>query len=169
MRKTALLVVPLCLATAVGCGGKSHAQKVAEGAAKAKAACEVFHNFHPPAGTDPQSQINATKATYGAFLEAADLSSQAEADDSRWQSLASAAAREAAAFQIIVKATQGSKTLDRAAVGNAVNETKVARPLFLSACMQADPKVFTPSAVSPSPAATQGTTPTNTPTKRKSH
>ncbi|HVT21742.1 MAG TPA: hypothetical protein VHE57_10175 [Mycobacteriales bacterium] len=154
--RRALLVVPLCLAVVAGCGGgKSDAEKAKEGAAQALAACKVFVNFRPPSGTDTQSKIDYAKASYGAFIESAELAGKAADLDPRWQRLKSAAEREAAGFQVISRAATGSDTVDVAAVNRAVAETKAARPIFIAECAKADPKDF--SSLSPSPSASPDT------------
>jgi hypothetical protein len=160
MRTSALLVVPLCLAAAVGCsGGSTGAGDDAAAAAKqAKAACDLFVNFKPPKGSGANSQIDYAKATYGAFLKAADLAGQAAAQDPRWKALESAAAREAAGFEIIVKGAEGTTQLDMSRVNNAVAETKAARPLFIAECAKADPATFGTATQSPSATATSTAT-----------
>ncbi|HWC33663.1 MAG TPA: hypothetical protein VG650_02435 [Mycobacteriales bacterium] len=145
------VVATACLLVLAGCGGKSAAEKAREAAVQAKAACDVFVNLHPPTGTDATSQIDYAKATYGAFLEAADHAGKAADLDARWKQLQSAADREAAAFQVIVRAAQGSTQLDALPVNRAVRATKTARPLFIGQCATADPTHFSP--VSPSPSA----------------
>lgn len=155
LRMSALLLLPLGLSAAVGCssGSDGAAADDVAAAAHAKAACDVFVNFKPPPGSGADSQIDYAKATYGAFLKAADLASQAAAVDPRWKALESAAEREAAGFEIIVKGAEGSTQLDTARVNNAVTETKAARPLFIAECTKADPKHFTTASPSPSPTA----------------
>ena len=152
--KSALLVVPFCLVV-VACGGgksagKSAEEKATDAAAQAKAACEIFVHFHPPTETDHQSQVEYVKASYDAFLASAELASKATALDSKWKALESAAEREAAAYGVIAKATQGATQVDVAGVNAAVKEAKVARPIFLAECLKADPAHFQPVPPSPS-------------------
>jgi hypothetical protein len=146
LRKSASLAVLVLLPAVVACGGgDSDAQKAKDAAASAKAACAVFQDFHAPSGTDKQSQINYVKASYGAFLKAADLASAAAQDDPRWKALESAAEREAAAFEVISKATEGVDQSALAGVNKAVAEAKAARPIFIAECAKVDPKRFTES------------------------
>jgi hypothetical protein len=143
------LVALLAVPALVACGGKSEAEKATEAAAHAKAACGVFTNFHPPQGDDLQAQIDATKATYGAFLEAADLARQAAELDPQWKALQTSAEQEAAGFEVLAKAAGGATQLDQAAIGGAVTSTQKARVVFLAQCAKADPKHFS----SPTPSA----------------
>lgn len=134
-----LLVVPLSLAVVAACGGGSGDTK--DAAATAKAACQVFAGFHPPSGTSKTAQINYTKKSYVGFLKAADLARKAAAEDSRWTALESAAQREAAAFEVIVKASDPKSSVDvsSANVKRAVDQSNAARPAFIAQCDKADP------------------------------
>jgi hypothetical protein len=156
LRNSASVAVLALLSVVVGCGGgKSDAEKSADAALQAKAACDVFVNFHPPAGTDNQSRIDATKATYGAFLKSADLAGRAADLDPRWKTLQGAADHEAAGFEVLAKATEGTSQVDRTAIAQAVSTTKDARPVFLAECAKADPKRFATPTPSPSSTATK--------------
>lgn len=159
-RKTAAALVLFCLPMAAGCGGKSAAEKATEAAALAKAGCDVFVGFKTPTATDLSSQIDATKATLGAFVKAADQAGKAADLDPKWKALESAAVRSAAAYEVFAKAAEGQTQVDRGGITNAVTEAKTARPLFINECAKADPKHFT---ASPVPSATP--TPTG-PTKK---
>ncbi len=152
MRKLVTLVVALFLPTVVGCGGGKSGAAARAAAASAKAACEVFVRFHPPAGSGKKAQAALATATYGAFLEAAHLARLAAQGDPRWRPLQSATTREATAFQVIAKGTTGSK-VDRASVDRAVAETNAARPLFVAECEKADPANFSRSGATSSPSA----------------
>ncbi|MGN6472487.1 MAG: hypothetical protein ACTHK4_02410 [Mycobacteriales bacterium] len=149
MRTVAPLVAACCLLSAVGCGGTSGADKQA--AAQAKAACEVFVQFHPPAGTGPKAQRALATGTYGAFLEAAHLARLAAEGDPRWRALQSATSREATAFQVIAKGTTGSARVDRPTLARAVAETAAARPIFVAQCEKADPGSFAAGGATASP------------------
>lgn len=133
------LLVPVCLVGVVAaCGGGGDST---DAAAKAKAACEVFHGFHPPTATSRKAQINYTKASYVAFLQSAELARKAADEDSRWTALETAAQREAAAFEVIVKATDPKSSADVSSesVTRAVDESNAARPKFAAECDKADP------------------------------
>jgi hypothetical protein len=154
LRRLTPFVVALCLPIAAGCGGgRSSAAKVRDAAVQAKAACEVFVNFHPPSGTGPKAQKVYATATYGAFLAAARLARLAAEGDPRWRQLQSATTREATAFQVIAKGTTGSGQVDRATLRRAVAETAAARPIFVAQCAKADPAKFSASSGTTSPGA----------------
>ncbi|HVV75252.1 MAG TPA: hypothetical protein VHC43_04385 [Mycobacteriales bacterium] len=152
-------VAALCLVSVAACGGgKSPAQKVAAGAADAKAACQVFVTFKPPTGSSQTALANYAKAAYAAFLGSAELASRATQLDPRWSALESAADREAAAFKVVAEAaTSGFSLSDRAgaaAVQRAVETTKTARATFITECSKADPAKFSASEATASPSAT---------------
>jgi hypothetical protein len=143
VRNVAVLVTLSCLPVAVACGGKSAAEKAREAAAQSKAACDIFVGFHPPEGDDLTTRINATKASYGAFLKSADLAGKAAALDPKWKPLQAAAEREAAGFEVLAKASDGTVQVDRKGIGDAVKTTNQARVVFLTECAKADPEHFT--------------------------
>lgn len=152
-RSRALLVVPLSLLVAAGCSSGGGNTK--DAAAKAKAACQVFAGFHPPTGSSQTAQINYTKESYVGFLKAADLSRKAAAEDSRWSALQTAAQREAAAFEVIVKASdpKASGDVSAASVKRAVDQSNAARPAFVAECDKADPGGLEQGGATPSPTA----------------
>ncbi|HVT65083.1 MAG TPA: hypothetical protein VHD81_08010 [Mycobacteriales bacterium] len=154
LRKSVALAALTCVPAVVACGGgKSPAEKAKDGAAQAKAACEVFTHLKTPSGSDDSAQIAAAKVSATAFAKASDLASAAAADDATWTRLASSAKAESDSFAIIVKAATKGFT----AVGNernvlkAVQIAKGARPVFIGECAKADPAKFTPI---PTPTAT---------------
>jgi hypothetical protein len=157
-RSTRTLVLPVLVLAVAACGGhKSAVEKTADAAVQAKAACEVFANFHPPTGTDQTAQINYAKASATAFRQAADLAETAAAEDPRWARLASSSKAEADAFGVIVNAsTNGfTSTAGEGDVFKAVQNAKGARPVFLAECATADSAHFSSPSPSPSPTATK--------------
>lgn len=139
-----LACLPL-LATACS-GGSSAASK--DAAIEAKEACQVFAGFQAPTESGRTAQIDYAKASYVRFLKSADLASRAAQEDPRWKPLQSAAQREAAAFEVIVKAADphASADVSSTSVKRAVADSTAARPVFVAQCEKADPSYFKPSA-----------------------
>lgn len=146
----ALLLVSVGMPVLVACSGSSSPSQQTvsdptQAAANARAACDAVITLPKASGTSPAAQLQATKDADTAFNKAADLSLTASREDSRWTVLANAAANEAAAFDVILKASTTGVT-NEAEVNRAAALTRQVRPAFIAQCQKAESTTASPGA-----------------------